>query len=52
MAKSKNKSSLTFEDDKYRPDEKQLEKAVKTLDDAAKRLGLDAIHVKVTYRHY
>lgn len=52
MAKSKNKSSLAFEDDKYRPDEKQLEKAVKTIDNAAKRLGLDAIHVKVTSRLY
>lgn len=52
MTKSKNKSTLTFENNKYRPDKKQREKAVKTLDNAAKKLGLDAIHVKVTHRLY
>ena len=52
MTKSKNKGSLAFENDKGRPDKKQLEIAVKTIDAAAKRLGLDAIRVKVVRHHH
>ena len=51
MTKSKTKSNITFEGGKDRPSKKQLEAATKTIDDAARRLGLDAIHVKVVRHH-